>query len=124
MYSGNVASLQDAKILRKLPVVSGYKLLIAMPEMKEKTAGGVLLPPSVKNQEQTASILGFVIRVGADAYADKNRYPSGPWCKVGDWVVFRSYSGTRFKYANQEYRIVNDDTIDGVVPEPDGYERV
>jgi co-chaperonin GroES (HSP10) len=124
MYSGNVAQLQDQKVLRKLPVVSGYKILIAMPEVKEKTAGGVILPTNVKHQEQTASILGYVVRVGADAYADKTRYPNGPWCKVGDWVVFRSYSGTRFRYGEQEYRIINDDTVDGVVPDPTGYERV
>jgi chaperonin GroES len=124
LYSGNVAKLQDKRVLNKLPVVSGYKILIAVPEIQEKTAGGVILPAARKDAEQVATILGYVVRVGADAYADKGRYPGGPWCKIGDWVVFRSYSGTRFKYAGQEYRIVNDDTIDGVVPDPEGYERV
>ena len=81
----------------KLPEPTGYRLLIALPEIDEKTEGGVFMPDGLRKDESTASIIGFVIKSGSDAYSDKERFPNGPWCKEGDFVIFRSYSGTRFK---------------------------
>ena len=62
--------------------------------------------------------------MGNEAYKDEDKFPSGPYCKEGDWVVFRSYSGTRFKVENQEFRIINDDTVEAVVEDPRGVKRV
>ena len=107
----------------KLPEPTGYRLLIALPEIDEKTEGGVIMPDGLRRDESTASIIGFVIKAGSDAYSDKERFPNGPWCKEGDFVIFRSYSGTRFKVAGKEFRLINDDTVEGVVDDPRGYTR-
>ena len=107
----------------KLPEPTGYRLLIALPEIDEKTEGGVIMPDGLVKDESTASIIGFVIKMGSDAYADKERFPNGAWCKEGDFVIFRSYSGTRFKVAGKEFRLINDDTVEGVVDDPRGYSR-
>ena len=107
----------------KLPEPKGYRLLIALPEIDEKTQGGVIMPDGLVKDESTASIIGFVIKMGSDAYSDKERFPNGAWCKEGDFVIFRSYSGTRFKVAGKEFRLINDDTVEGVVDDPRGYSR-
>ena len=107
----------------KLPEPKGYRLLIALPEIDEKTQGGVIMPDGLVKDESTASIIGVVIKMGSDAYADKERFPNGAWCKEGDFVIFRSYSGTRFKVAGKEFRLINDDTVEGVVDDPRGYSR-
>jgi chaperonin GroES len=113
----------DEAVLAKLPEPVGYKLLIAIPEVSEKTDGGVYMPDTLKQAEETASIIGFVLKLGKEAYSDPAKFPEGPWCKEGDFVIFRSYSGTRFKVMGKEFRIINDDTIEGVVDDPRGYTR-
>ena len=107
----------------KLPEPTGYRLLIALPELDEKPQGGVIMPDGLVKDESTASIIGFVLKIGPDAYSDKERFPNGAWCKEGDFVIFRSYSGTRFKVAGKEFRLINDDTVEGVVDDPRGYSR-
>ena len=107
----------------KLPEPTGYRLLIALPEIDEKTQGGVIMPDGLVKDESTASIIGFVLKIGPDAYSDKERFPNWAWCKEGDFVIFRSYSGTRFKVAGKEFRLINDDTVEGVVDDPRGYSR-
>jgi co-chaperonin GroES (HSP10) len=66
----------------------------------------------------------FVLRVGPDAYKDKTKFPSGPWCKAGDFIIVRTYSGTRVKIFGKEFRILNDDQVDAVVDDPRGITRV
>jgi len=121
MYTAN--KFEDEQLKAKLPEPSGYRLLIAVPEVSEKTEGGVYMPDRLKEAEETASIVGFVVKVGPDAYADLNKFPNGPWCKEGDFVIFRSYSGTRFKVLGKEFRLINDDTVEAVVEDPRGYSR-
>lgn len=113
----------DDELSAKLPEPRGYRILIAVPELTGKTEGGVYMPDQLKKMEETASIIGYVLRVGPEAYSDKTRFPSGPWCQEGDFVIFRSYSGTRFKVAGKEFRIINDDTVEAVVEDPRGYTR-
>jgi len=81
------------------------------------------MPDALVDAESTASIIGFVVKLGPDAYKDDKKFPSGPWCKEGEFVVFRSYSGTRFKYAGKEFRLINDDSVEAVVDDPRGYKR-
>lgn len=121
MYTAN--KVEDEQLKAKLPEPSGYRLLIAVPEVSEKTEGGVFMPDQLKKAEETASIIGFVVKAGPDAYADLNKFPNGPWCKEGDFVIFRSYSGTRFKVLGKEFRLINDDTVEAVVEDPRGYSR-
>tara|TARA_R110000803_G_scaffold70685_1_gene133641 strand:- start:1318 stop:1686 length:369 start_codon:yes stop_codon:yes gene_type:complete len=115
--------VDDKQLLAKLPEPKGYKLLIAIPELEGKTEGGVYMPDSLTQMEETASIIGYVISVGDEAYSDKGRFPNGPWCAAGDFIIFRSYSGTRFKVQGKEFRIINDDTVEAVVEDPRGYTR-
>jgi chaperonin GroES len=121
MYSAAKQVKEDVK--QRIPEPSGYKLLISPLEVKEKTDSGVYMPDSLKSAEQTASVIGFVVKAGPDAYMDKDKFPNGPYCKEGDFVIFRSYSGTRFKIDNQEFRLINDDTVEAVVDDPRGYTR-
>lgn len=111
-------------VANRIPEPSGYKLLIKPLEVKEKTDSGIYMPDALKQAEQTASVIGFVVKAGPDAYGDKDKFPNGPYCKEGDFVIFRSYSGTRFKIEKQEFRLINDDTVEAVVDDPRGYTRV
>ena len=121
MYAAN--KFEDSELQAKLPEPKGFKVLIAVPELDGKTEGGVIMPDALKSMEETASIIGFVIKTGPEAYTDKERFPSGPYCEEGDFVIFRSYSGTRFKVMGKEFRIINDDTVEAVVEDPRGYSR-
>ena len=122
MYSAEKIEL-DEEPTRKLPEPKGYKLLIAIPKLEEKTQGGVIIPDKLKGLEQTASIVGLVIALGDAAYKDAEKFPDGPYCKEGDFVIFRSYSGTRFKLRGEEFRLINDDTVEAVVDDPREYTR-
>ena len=119
MYSANKEV--DGDIASKIPEPSGYKLLIKPLEVKEKTESGIYMPDKLKSAEQTASLIGFVVKMGPDAYGDMDKFPNGAYCKEGDFVIFRSYSGTRFKIEKEEFRLINDDTVEAVVDDPRGY---
>ena len=121
MYSTDV--VEKLKEQLKLPKPTGYKVLIAMPTAKDATKGGVLIPDELRQRETVASIIGVVVDVGPSAYADPEKFPDGPYCDVGDFVVFRSYSGTRFKVGDTEFRLINDDTVEATVEDPTGFER-
>ena len=121
MYTGETTT--DERVASKLPQPQGYKVLIGVPEISEKTEGGVFMPDGLKSAEETASIIGFVMKVGPDAYKDESKFPNGAYCKEGDFVIFRSYSGTRFKIHGKEFRLINDDTVEAVVDDPRGYSR-
>jgi len=108
----------------QLPEPKGYKILIALPEPDEKTEGGILKAKQTLHVEEIGSICGFVLKLGPDAYKDKSRFPTGPYCKEQDWVLMRSYSGTRFKIHGKEFRLINDDSVEGVVEDPRGIEKV
>ena len=121
MYTGNKET--EDKVASRLPKPQGYKILIGVPEVSDKTEGGVFMPDGLKSAEETASIIGFVMKLGPDAYADKDKFPNGAFCEEGDFVIFRSYSGTRFKIHGKEFRLINDDTVEAVVDDPRGYTR-
>jgi chaperonin GroES len=110
--------------VKTLPVPTGYRLLVRLPEKKRKTEGGIHLPDERADREHTASIVGQVVVRGDDAYCDKERYPNGAWCQEGDWVLFRRYAGTRFKYRGEEWRLLNDDSVEAVVACPEEIEAL
>ena len=107
-----------------MPEPQGYKLLIALPDPDEKTEGGILKAASTLHDEEVGSIVGMVLKMGADAYNDPSRFPNGPYCKEGDWIIMRSYSGTRFKVHGKEFRLINDDSVEAVVEDPRGIIKV
>ena len=119
------ASITEEEFEAQLPVPVGYKVLVAMPQVEEAFEGTDLLKSvSTKNHEQVMSIIGLVLDMGEQAYSDTDRFPTGPWCKQGDYVMFRANTGTRFSIDGKEYRLMNDDSIEAVVPDPRGVERV
>lgn len=107
----------------QLPTPSGAKILLAMPEIEEKTEGGIIKAAATRHREEVASVIGFVVELGPDAYKDTTRFPSGAWCQKGDFVLVRAYSGTRFSIHGKEFRIIYDDQVDGVTQDPRGYSR-
>jgi len=109
---------------KQLPEPKGFRLLIALPELEEKTDGGVYLPEQVRNTEALATVVGFVLKAGDLAYQDEKKFPTGAWCKEGEWVLFRAYSGTRIKIHGREFRLINDDMVEAVVEDPRGISRV
>jgi|TARA_R100001244_G_scaffold38313_1_gene34730 co-chaperonin GroES (HSP10) len=114
----------DARKASQMPEPKGYKILIALPEPDEKTDGGIIKSRQTMYNEEVGSIVGFVLDMGSDAYANLDRFPTGPFCKKGDWVVMRSYSGTRFLVHGKEFRLINDDSVEAVVEDPRGLVRI
>ena len=119
-----VEEASDAEKAKQLPEPSGYHILIGIPESEEKTDGGILKARQTIEIEETATIVGFVLKLGPDCYQDKTRFPSGPWCKEGDFIIMRAYSGTRISIHGKEFRLINDDTVEAVVEDPRGISRV
>jgi len=117
------AQVTDADFEAQLPKPVGYHLLIALPQVEDTYESGIAKADRTKHEERVLSMMGAVIDMGEQAYADKERFPNGPWCKVGDFVMFRPNSGTRFKVNSQEYRLLNDDSIEAVVADPRGVTR-
>ena len=116
----------DATKATMLPSPTGWKLLCAVPEVDEKIAGtslDLVRDATTMRQEESATTVLFVLKVGPDAYKDQTKFPGGPWCKEGDFVLVRTYSGTRFKIFGKEFRLINDDQIDAVVQDPRGLTR-
>lgn len=109
----------------QLPEPVGYKLLCVVPDVSETIDGTNLVKSSdaMRREEQTTTVL-FVVKVGPDAYKDTAKFPAGPWCKAGDFVMTRTYTGTRFKMYGKEMRLINDDQIEGVVQDPRGITHV
>ena len=103
----------------QLPVPSGWRLLVLPFKMKDKTKGGILITDDVIERSQVASTCGLVLEVGPDAYKDKKRFPEGPWCKKGTWVIFARYAGSRMKIDGGEVRLLNDDEVLATVENPE-----
>ena len=103
----------------KLPIPTGWRLLILPFKHKQKTKGGILITDNVLERAQVASTCGLVLAVGPHAYGDKERYPEGPWCKKGDWGIFARYAGSRIKIDGGEVRLLNDDEGLATVEDPE-----
>ena len=115
--------ISDEELEAQLPKPVGYRLLVALPQVEETYEGGIIKSDKAMYEEKILSIVGAVLDMGEQAYADKDRFPNGPWCQVGDFVLFRANTGTRFKVAGVEYRLMNDDSIEAVVANPRGITR-
>jgi co-chaperonin GroES (HSP10) len=118
------AEVAQAALEASIPRPTGYHILIALPNVEE-TFGESLLVKAEKTvrEEYILSTIGLVLDMGDQAYNDKERFSAGPWCKPGDYVMFRANTGTRFKIGAQEYRIMNDDSVQAIVPNPRAISR-
>ena len=110
---------QITKESTKLPQPTGWRILVLPFKMGEKTKGGILMGQDTLEKQQVASQCGNVLAMGPDCYRDKNRYKQGPWCKVGDWVMFARYAGSRIKIEGGEVRLLNDDEILATIKNPE-----
>ena len=110
---------QITKESTKLPQPTGWRILVLPFKMGEKTKGGILMGQDTLEKQQVASQCGNVLAMGSDCYRDKNRYKQGPWCKVGDWVMFARYAGSRIKIEGGEVRLLNDDEILATIKNPE-----
>jgi co-chaperonin GroES (HSP10) len=109
---------------KQLPEPSGYHMLVAIPEVEDKYESGLIKADQTMHHEEVLSTVFFVVKMGPDCYKDEKRFPTGPWCKVGDFILARPNSGTRLKIHGREFRLINDDTVEAVVDDPRGISRV
>jgi co-chaperonin GroES (HSP10) len=107
----------------QLPKPSGYRILCAIPEQEKEFESGIAKADETMRYEELLTTVLFVVDLGPDCYADKARFPSGPWCKKGDFVLIRPNAGSRLVIHGREFRIINDDTVEGVVDDPRGIKR-
>lgn len=108
---------------RQLPKPSGYHILCAIPDIQDKFDNGLVKADVTMQHEEILTTVLFVVALGPDAYKDPAKFPSGPWCKEGDFIIVRSTSGTRLDIHGREFRIINDDTVEAVVDDPRGVRR-
>lgn len=111
---------------RQLPEPKGYRILCAIPEVEKEfedsTIGLIKSEQTIDYEEKVATVL-FVVALGSDCYKDTTRFPSGPWCKQGDFVIVRPHAGTRLMIHGREFRVINDDSVECVVEDPRGIKR-
>lgn len=108
---------------KQLPDPAGYRILCAIPEIENKYDSGILKADITQHHEELLTTVLFVIKMGPDCYKDESRFPSGAWCKEGDFILVRPHAGTRVKIHGREFRIINDDSVEGVVEDPRGISR-
>ena len=106
-------------LLERMPDPTGWRLLILPYRGKGKTDGGIYLPDKVVEEQTVSTQVGYVLKVGSLAYKDSEKFPTGPWCEQGDWVMFARYAGSRFRIDGGEVRILNDDEILARIGEPE-----
>ena len=119
---GSVTMTAEEKA-SQLPRPSGYRILCAIPDIEKEYESGLVKADETIHLEEILTTVLFVVDLGPDCYLDKNRFPNGPWCKKGDFVLIRPNAGTRLVIHGKEFRIINDDSVEGVVDDPRGIKR-
>ena len=103
----------------KLPAPTGWRMLILPFKMNEKTKGGLYLGQDTLERQQVGSTCGLILAMGPDCYGDKEKFPEGPWCKKGDWIIFARYAGSRIQIDGGEVRLLNDDEVLATIDNPE-----
>jgi|TARA_R110000751_G_scaffold17752_2_gene54476 co-chaperonin GroES (HSP10) len=109
----------SSDLLNQLPEPTGWRILILPYRGQARTEGGIYLTEKTVERQQIATVLGYVLKTGELAYQDENKFPTGPWCEAGDWVLFGRYAGSRFEIEGGEVKILNDDEIIAKVTDPE-----
>ena len=120
MYSSDATADEKAS---QLPKPSGYHILCAIPEVDKMYDSGLAKAGETMHIEEVLTTVLFVVDLGPDCYLNKDKFPSGPWCKKGDFVLVRPNSGSRLVIHGREFRMINDDTVEGTVDDPRGIKR-
>lgn len=123
--SGEISTLPQTaeEKATQLPDPSGYHILVALPESENTYDSGLIKADETRRFEEALATVFFVVKLGPDCYKDTAKFPNGPWCKEGDFILARPNSGTRLKIHGREFRILNDDTVEGTVLDPRGISR-
>ncbi len=123
--SGEVSTLPQTaeEKAKQLPDPTGYHILVTLPEKEEKFESGLIKADTTLHYEQVLATVFFVVKMGPDCYKDEKRFPNGPWCKEGDFILARPNTGTRLKIHGTEFRLINDDCVEAVVQDPRGISR-
>lgn len=109
---------------RQLPDPVGYHILCAIPEAEKNFDGSeIIKSDDTMRVEEVLTTVLFVVKMGPECYADKTRFPNGPWCKQGDFILVRPNSGSRLLIHGREFRLINDDVVEAVVQDPRGIKR-
>ena len=119
----NLLDKSNEEKATQLPKPSGYRILCAIPEMEKEYESGILKADETVRIEETLTTVLFVVDLGPDCYSDKDRFPNGPWCKKGDFILTKPYAGSRLVIHGRDFRIINDDTVEAVVADPRGIKR-
>lgn len=120
---GVAVQMDYEKLATQLPKPQGYKILCAIPKIEEAFGSGLVKADITKEHEELMTVVLFVVSLGPDAYKDKEKFPSGPYCKEGDFILVRPYSGTRLKVHETEFRLISDDMVEAIVENPVGIRR-
>ena len=104
--------------LEKLPDPTGWRILVMPFQVKEETKGGIIIAQETLDRARAAVQVGYVLKMGPLCYDDKDKYPTGAWCKPKDWVIFARYAGSRMEIEGGEIRMLNDDEILGTIDDP------
>lgn len=120
VYSSEASPEEKAS---QLPRPAGYKMLCAIPEVEKEFESGLIKPEEVVRREEVLTTVLFVVKMGPDCYQDKVKFPSGPWCKEGDFILVRPHVGSRLLIHGREFRIIYDDNVEGTVDDPRGISR-
>jgi co-chaperonin GroES (HSP10) len=107
----------------QLPKPSGYRILCAIPDIEKEYESGIIKADTTIQAEETLTTVLFVVSLGPDCYKDKTRFPSGPWCKEGDFILTRPYAGSRLVIHGREFRLINDDSVEAIAEDPRGIKR-
>jgi co-chaperonin GroES (HSP10) len=118
-----VAPLTHEEKAKQLPNPSGYRILCAIPEQEKEYESGIIKAELTVHNEELLTTVLFVVKLGPDCYKDEKRFPNGPWCKEGDFILVRPHAGTRLVIHGKEFRIINDDSVEGTVEDPRGIKR-
>ena len=110
----NIQSMVD-----QLPEPSGWRMLVLPFTPREKTKGGIIFSQESLDKARIATNCGYVLKLGPLCYHDKDKFPTGPWCKEKDWVIFARYAGSRLPIEGGEVRLLNDDEVLGTVKDPE-----
>jgi co-chaperonin GroES (HSP10) len=108
---------------KQLPTPTGYRILCAIPEQEKEFEGGIIKADETIMIEETLTTVLFVVAMGPDCYKDQSRFPSGPYCQVGDFILIRPNAGSRLVIHGKEFRMINDDSVEGTVDDPRGIRR-
>lgn len=118
-----VEPLTNEEKAKQLPKPTGYRILCAVPEQEKEYESGIIKADLTIHNEELLTTVLFVVELGQDCYKDEKRFPNGAWCKPGDFVLVRPHAGTRLVIHGKEFRIINDDSVEGTVEDPRGIKR-